>query len=140
MRAKGFGGMAKVNARIFSALIAPALIAPVLMGVLALVLLPARDAQAQFWWFNGPQRLVWHGNDTGGIIPWSCENEAAAQAAAAAYCAQWHKYSRITGVNRQYGDFISFNCLWAPNIGRFDLPAVATRNVCAAEPRRLLTK
>ena len=107
---------------------------------LALAFLPTGGAQAQFWFF-GPQRLVWHGNDTGGIIPWSCENEASAQAAAAAYCAQWHKYSRITGVNRQYGDYISFNCLWTPNIGRTDLPAVPTRTAaCPGEPPRILTK
>jgi hypothetical protein len=111
-----------------------------LFVVLALMFLPLDGAQAQFW-FGGPQRLVWHGNDTGGIIPWSCENEASAQAAAAAYCAQWHKYSRITGVNRQYGDYISFNCLWTPNIGRSDLPPVPTRTAsCQGEPPRLLTK
>ena len=110
-------------------------------GALALVLLAPQGARAQFlYWFSGPQTLVWHGNDTGGVIPWSCENEASAQAAAAAYCAQWHKYSRITGVGRQYGDFISFNCLWRPDIGRYNLPAVPTRSVCVGEPRRLLTK
>ena len=51
---------------------------------------------------------IYHGNDTGGIIPWSCENEAMAQQAAAAYCARWDKYHRITSVHRQYGDFIAF--------------------------------
>jgi len=86
------------------------------------------------------QAQVWHGNDTGGIIPWSCENEAVAHQTAAGYCAQWHKYARITAVNRQYGDYISFNCLWRPDIGRFNLPAVPTRSVCAGEPQRLLTK
>src|SRR5258707_651306 len=30
------------------------------------------------------QPYIYHGNDTGGIIPWSCENEAIAQQAAAA--------------------------------------------------------
>jgi hypothetical protein len=73
---------------------------------------------------------VWHGNDTGGIIPWSCENEADAHFIAAEYCARWDKYHRITGVHRKYGDFISFNCLWTPHINRFALPAVHTRRSC----------
>ena len=57
---------------------------------------------------------IYHANDTGGIIPWSCENEAMAQQIAGAYCARWDKYHRITSVHRQYGDFIAFNCLWSP--------------------------
>jgi len=32
----------------------------------------------------------------GGIISWSCENEAVAQQIAAEYCARWDKYHRIT--------------------------------------------
>ena len=95
-------------------------------------------AQAQFWHFD-PTALVWHGNDTGGIIPWSCENEAVAPQAAAGYCARFSKYARITGINRQYGDYISFHCFWAPNIERFARPAVATRaGACGAE--RFYTK
>src|SRR5262249_42912214 len=45
------------------------------------------------------QPYIYHGNDTGGIIPWSCENEAMAQQLAAAYCARWDKYHRITSVH-----------------------------------------
>ena len=86
----------------------------------------------------GPAALVWHGNDTGGIIPWSCENEAVAPQAAAGYCARFNKYGRITGVNRQYGNYISFNCLWSPDADRYSRPAVPTRNACAAE--RVWTK
>jgi hypothetical protein len=74
------------------------------------------------------------GNDTGGIIPWSCENEALAQETAAAYCARWDKYHRITGVQRQIGNYISFNCLWSPHVNRYALPAVPTRATCF-EPR-----
>ena len=84
------------------------------------------------------QPYIYHGNDTGGIIPWSCENEAMAQQAAAAYCARWDKYHRITSVHRQYGDFIAFNCLWSPHIARYALPAVRTRNTCAYEHARPL--
>jgi hypothetical protein len=103
------------------------------------MLLPLDGAQAQFWW-SGPDALVWRGNDTGGIIPWSCENEAVAQQAAAGFCARYRKYSRITGVNRQYGDYISFNCLWSPNIGRYALPPVAMRTACVGQPQRLWAK
>ena len=92
-----------------------------LFGVIAILLLGG-SAQAQL--YSPP---IYHGNDTGGIIPWSCENEAMAQQIAAAYCARWDKYHRITSVHRQYGDFIAFACLWSPHINRYALPAVATR-------------
>ena len=105
------------------------------LGVAGLALLTPSSASAQFWW-SSP---VWHGNDTGGIIPWSCENEAVAQHAAGAFCAQYRKYARITSVTRRYGDYISFNCLWSPYVARYDLPAVPTRRYCADE-RRLITK
>src|SRR5438874_13503173 len=88
-------------------------------SVIALILCTAA-AQAQ----------VWHGNDTGGIIPWSCENEATAQQVAAAYCARWDKYHRITSVHRRYGDFIGFSCLWSRYINPYALPAVPTRYTC----------
>jgi hypothetical protein len=94
--------------------------------VLALIFgLLATAAQAQ------PQ--VYRGNDTGGIIPWSCENEAMAQQIAAAYCARWDKYHRITSVHRQYGDFIGFNCLWSPYVDPYALPRVHTRRGCVYE-------
>lgn len=82
--------------------------------------------------------LVYAGNDTGGIIPWSCETEAMAPAIAADFCARWDKYPRITSVHRQYGDYIAFRCLWSPHVDRFSLPAVPTRNTCL--PNRLVTK
>ena len=73
------------------------------------------------------------GNDTGGIITWSCESEAAAAEIAAAHCAGYGKYPRITSVHRQYGDMIGFNCLWSPHIAHFAIPAVRTRrSACAA--------
>ena len=70
------------------------------------------------------------GNDTGGIIPWSCESEAAAPELAADFCARFGKYPRITSVHRRYGDYITFHCLWTPYIGRFQIPPVATRYSC----------
>ena len=91
--------------------------------VAAIALLWAASAQAQ----------IYHANDTGGIIVWSCENEAAAQQIAAEYCARWDKYPRITSVHRRYGDFIAFSCLWTPHIAHYALPAVRTRVACAYE-------
>ena len=79
-------------------------------------------------WASSASAQVWRGNDTGGIIPWSCENEVAAHEIAADYCARWDKYPRITGVHRQYGDYISFNCLWNPKQARWILPKVHTRS------------
>ena len=72
------------------------------------------------------------GNDTGGIISWSCEAEAAAREIAAEHCARFDKYHRITSVHRRYGDYITFQCLWNPNIARFQVPAVGARTVCMA--------
>ena len=67
------------------------------------------------------------GNDTGGIIAWSCEAELMAPRLTAEHCAWYNKYPRITGVHRQYGDYISFQCLWNPRLARFAIPAVRTR-------------
>ena len=78
---------------------------------------------------------VYRGNDTGGIIPWSCENEADAREIAGAYCARWNKFARITSVHRMYGDYIAFNCLWRPDIARFQIPPVRTRSSCYANAR-----
>jgi hypothetical protein len=89
-------------------------------------------------WGAGAEAQVYHGNDTGGIISWSCENEAMAQQIAADYCARWDKYHRITSVHRHYGDFIAFNCLWSPHINPYALPAVRTRSTCAYEHLRPL--
>ena len=79
---------------------------------------------------TGAQAQIYHANDTGGIIPWSCENEAYAPQIAAEYCARWDKYPRITSVNRGYGNFIGFACLWSPYVNPYALPAVRTRATC----------
>jgi hypothetical protein len=110
------------------------------LGAIGLAMLvPLTGASAQFW-HVGPEALVWHGNDTGGIIPWSCENEALATQAAAGYCARFSKYGRITGVHRQYGDYISFNCLWSPNVERYAHPAVAMRTACSRNSQQVWVK
>ncbi len=45
---------------------------------------------------------------------------------------QFNKFGRNTGMNR-HGDFISFNCLWAPNLERTAKPAVAMRTNCGRD-------
>ena len=87
-------------------------------------------------WAAPAQAQVYEGNDTGGIISWSCENEAMAHQIAAAYCARWDKHHRITSVHRQFGDYIAFSCLWSPYVNRYALPAVPTRNTCHYERPR----
>jgi hypothetical protein len=100
-----------------------------LMAVIGVLLLGGA-AQAQ----------VYHGNDTGGIIPWSCENEAVAQQIAGEYCARWFKYHRITSVHREYGDYIAFACLWSPYVNPYALPAARTRASCGYERLRPVVK
>ena len=78
------------------------------------------------------------GNDTGGIIAWSCESEAVARAIAAEHCAWYDKSARITGVHRQVGEYISFQCLWNPRMARQQLPAVGVRSSCGRVPERLI--
>ena len=53
-------------------------------------------------------------NDTGGIIPWTPENQAMAFAIASDRCATYDKYPRITSVNARPGDYIGFSCVWSP--------------------------
>jgi hypothetical protein len=55
-----------------------------------------------------------YGNDIGGIISWSPENEALALPAAQGHCAAWGKLARITSVYRQYGHYIGFSCAFPP--------------------------
>jgi hypothetical protein len=53
-------------------------------------------------------------NDTGGIIPWTPENQHMAHSIASERCAQYDKYARITSVNSHPGDYIGFACVWSP--------------------------
>jgi hypothetical protein len=106
-----------------------------LIGLIA-VSASAPLAHAQIFYPAAPYPAqVYRGNDTGGIIPWSCENEADARKIAGAYCSRWGKYARITSVHRMYGDYIGFNCLWRPGIARFQIPAVGTSRVCRGHAR-----
>lgn len=61
------------------------------------------------------------GNDTGGIIPWSPENERGAFDIASNNCRFWNKYPMATSIHRVPGDFIAYKCVWDP-------PAIAVRH------------
>jgi hypothetical protein len=86
------------------------------------------------------QDPIWAGNDTGGLIPWSCQVEPYAPRIAAGHCAQYHKYARITGVQRHPGDYISFACLWSPYVDRYAKPAVPLYGGCAPVSPRVFVK
>jgi hypothetical protein len=73
------------------------------------------------------------GDDTGGNIPWSADNEIEAHQIAAEYCARWQKDHRITSVHRRNGDFIKFSCV--PNIDPYAQPGLRTQHSDLAEAR-----
>ena len=56
------------------------------------------------------------GNDTGGIIPWSPENEANAADIAQRNCAQFGKHAVATSLHRVPGDYIGYSCVWNPPV------------------------
>jgi hypothetical protein len=58
------------------------------------------------------------GNDTGGIIPWSPENEQNSFRIASEQCGRWNKLPVATSIHRQYGDYISYKCVWEPVVVR----------------------
>ena len=57
-------------------------------------------------------------NDTGGIIPWSPENERMAADIAQANCAPYGKYAVRSSIRRMYGDYIAYQCVFAPPLQR----------------------
>ncbi len=50
------------------------------------------------------------GNDTGGIIPWSPDNQRHARAIAQENCAAYGKQARIVSNDRIYGGMIGYRC------------------------------
>jgi len=52
------------------------------------------------------------GNDTGGVIAWSPENQLMAREISAGHCARYNKRARITSVTPRYGDYIGFVCFF----------------------------
>jgi hypothetical protein len=79
-------------------------------------------ASAGAWWEN-PLAGVWgsKGNDTGGIIPWTPENEANAFQIATDQCGRWNKFAVATSISRRPGDYIAYKCVW-------DRPVVVERH------------
>jgi hypothetical protein len=51
------------------------------------------------------------GNDTGGIIPWSPENEQMAHQIADDNCGAYGKFAVLRTMHRAYGDYISYDCV-----------------------------
>ncbi len=56
------------------------------------------------------------GNDTGGIIAYSLTSETDIKALAVTHCAQYGKVVKLTGVQAYYGGYLSFACIWAPQV------------------------
>lgn len=54
------------------------------------------------------------GNDTGGIIPWTPDNELAAFDLAQAQCGYYNKYAVATSIQRGPGNYIAYKCVWDP--------------------------
>jgi hypothetical protein len=52
------------------------------------------------------------GNDSGGIIPWSPENEKNAYEIAQSNCGFYNKYAVATSIHRVPGDYIGYSCVW----------------------------
>jgi hypothetical protein len=52
------------------------------------------------------------GNDVGGIIPWSPDNQRMALASANQHCSGYNKHARITSIYAQYGAYIGFACIF----------------------------
>lgn len=50
------------------------------------------------------------GNDSGGIINWTPDNQAVARQWAADHCARYGKVPRIDPILARYGEYISFTC------------------------------
>ena len=80
----------------------------VIAGALTLATVP----QASAW--NDIFNSVWghKSNDTGGIIPWSPENERNAFAMAEEQCSWHNKFPVATSIQRVYGGYIAYRCVW----------------------------
>jgi hypothetical protein len=58
------------------------------------------------------------GNDSGGIVPWSPENQAVVRDWAAEHCAYYGKVAHLQPITRRYGQYISFTCSF-PRRGQY---------------------
>lgn len=92
------------------------------MRTLGLAILAAAGALA----FSAPAQATsvppFKGNDTGGIIAYSLYKDGAdIKALASSHCASYGKSVKLTGVDAQYGGYISFACVWV-HPGHYDRP------------------
>jgi hypothetical protein len=67
------------------------------------------------------------GNDTGGIIPWSPENERAWLAIAQSNCGAYNKYAVYRSARRVYGDYITYECRFDPPVRAYFRRQVTVR-------------
>jgi hypothetical protein len=72
--------------------------------------LAASDAHA----WNDIMNSIWgaKGNDTGGIIPWSRENEQRAAEIAQENCSRYNKIAVPRSIRRVYGDYMTYDCVF----------------------------
>jgi len=54
------------------------------------------------------------GNDTGGIIPWSPDNERMALTIAQDNCGRYRKHAVINTIHRTPGNYIVYDCRFEP--------------------------
>src|SRR5689334_1996150 len=62
------------------------------------------------------------GNDSGGIIPWSPDNELMAPQLAQENCGYYNKYALPTSIHRVPGDFIVYRCVWEAPVRPYQYP------------------
>ena len=89
----------------------------IVAGVLSVAMVsPGLVSQALAW--NDLTNSVWghKSNDTGGIIPWTPENERNAFALAEANCRSHNKYPMATSIRRVPGDYMAYKCVWDPPV------------------------
>lgn len=61
------------------------------------------------------------GNDTGGIIAYALVAQADVKTLAVDHCARYDKVVKFLAVQKYYGGYISFACVWVP-YGRLERP------------------
>jgi hypothetical protein len=92
------------------------------MATLAAVLGTLACAPASAGFFDIDTVPPFKGNDTGGIIAYSLYKQGAdIKTMAINHCASYGKSVKLTGVDAQYGGYISFACVWV-HPGHVDRP------------------
>lgn len=63
--------------------------------------------------FAGPGLEI-TGNDTGGIFPYRPAPQGVYQQIAEGFCARYGRLAKVTSIDRNYGDYVSFVCYDRP--------------------------